>query len=65
VRFGFYPYSREPWHWEYNPPTVGEFERYPEMNEEWEETEAYEDEGTGEILENWDMQHCPTCGHAV
>lgn len=20
VRFGFYPYSREPWHWEYNPP---------------------------------------------
>jgi hypothetical protein len=19
-RFGFYPYSREPWHWEYNPP---------------------------------------------
>lgn len=20
VRFGFYPYTREPWHWEYNPP---------------------------------------------
>lgn len=20
VRFGFYPYEREPWHWEYNPP---------------------------------------------
>ncbi|MCL3862346.1 D-alanyl-D-alanine carboxypeptidase family protein [Actinotalea sp. K2] len=20
-RFGFYPYSAEPWHWEYNPPT--------------------------------------------
>lgn len=19
-RFGFYPYQREPWHWEYNPP---------------------------------------------
>jgi LAS superfamily LD-carboxypeptidase LdcB len=19
-RFGFYPYEREPWHWEYNPP---------------------------------------------
>ncbi len=19
-RFGFYPYNREPWHWEYNPP---------------------------------------------
>ena len=20
VRFGFYPYTAEPWHWEYNPP---------------------------------------------
>jgi LAS superfamily LD-carboxypeptidase LdcB len=20
-RFGFYPYEREPWHWEYNPPS--------------------------------------------
>jgi D-alanyl-D-alanine carboxypeptidase len=20
VRFGFYPYPKEPWHWEYNPP---------------------------------------------
>lgn len=20
VRFGFYPYTTEPWHWEYNPP---------------------------------------------
>ena len=20
VRFGFYPYDTEPWHWEYNPP---------------------------------------------
>ena len=20
TRFGFYPYSAEPWHWEYNPP---------------------------------------------
>jgi N-acetyl-anhydromuramyl-L-alanine amidase AmpD len=20
ARFGFYPYEREPWHWEYNPP---------------------------------------------
>jgi hypothetical protein len=31
-RFGFYPYEREPWHWEYNPPAgtqpeiFGEFE---------------------------------------
>jgi hypothetical protein len=22
VRFGFYPYETEPWHWEYNPPAV-------------------------------------------
>ncbi len=22
-RFGFYPYEREPWHWEYNPPAAG------------------------------------------
>lgn len=22
-RFGFYPYEREPWHWEYNPPATG------------------------------------------
>jgi hypothetical protein len=21
-RFGFYPYEREPWHWEYNPPAA-------------------------------------------
>jgi len=21
VNFGFYPYNREPWHWEYNPPS--------------------------------------------
>ena len=21
-RFGFYPYQREPWHWEYNPPAT-------------------------------------------
>lgn len=21
ARFGFYPYVREPWHWEYNPPS--------------------------------------------
>lgn len=23
VRFGFYPYGVEPWHWEYNPPASG------------------------------------------
>jgi LAS superfamily LD-carboxypeptidase LdcB len=21
-RFGFYPYTTEPWHWEYNPPST-------------------------------------------
>jgi hypothetical protein len=25
-RFGFYPYEREPWHWEYNPPASGRME---------------------------------------
>lgn len=23
ARYGFYPYQREPWHWEYNPPAQG------------------------------------------
>jgi LAS superfamily LD-carboxypeptidase LdcB len=23
ARFGFYPYEREPWHWEYNPLARG------------------------------------------
>ena len=34
VRFGFYPYAAEPWHWEYNPPaqTANEFlEFQPQM----------------------------------
>jgi hypothetical protein len=26
VRFGFYPYDREPWHWEYNPPALAQQE---------------------------------------
>ena len=43
-RFGFYPYEREPWHWEYNPPAAGtahelelEFEtdRIPSSRLEW------------------------------
>ena len=25
--FGFYPYTHEPWHWEYNPPGLSE--RFP------------------------------------
>ena len=37
-RFGFYPYKKEPWHWEYNPPVsstggpsniIGNFSRLP------------------------------------
>lgn len=30
-RFGFYPYEREPWHWEYNPPAA------PNRELEWNE----------------------------
>jgi hypothetical protein len=33
-RFGFYPYEREPWHWEYNPPVAANRER--EWNEAFE-----------------------------
>ena len=33
-RFGFYPYEREPWHWEYNPPVAANRER--EWNEVYE-----------------------------
>ncbi len=36
-RFGFYPYEREPWHWEYNPPVAA--------NRELEWNEAFEFEG--------------------
>jgi murein DD-endopeptidase MepM/ murein hydrolase activator NlpD len=35
-RFGFYPYEREPWHWEYNPPVAAGREL------EWNEAENYE-----------------------
>jgi D-alanyl-D-alanine dipeptidase len=31
-RFGFYPYEREPWHWEYNPPAAG---ATPELEQSW------------------------------
>ena len=31
-RFGFYPYEREPWHWEYNPPATG---ATPELEQPW------------------------------
>src|SRR5205085_11034873 len=41
-RFGFYPYEREPWHWEYNPPAVPD-ERENAFGEG--DLEVYEDEG--------------------
>jgi hypothetical protein len=45
VRFGFYPYEAEPWHWEYNPPVAGQFELDPETYETFELPDEYEDEG--------------------
>ncbi|MGR9108004.1 MAG: D-alanyl-D-alanine carboxypeptidase family protein, partial [Gammaproteobacteria bacterium] len=30
-RFGFYPYDREPWHWEYNPPAAQQSEWFGAM----------------------------------
>jgi hypothetical protein len=33
ARFGFYPYDREPWHWEYNPPARTEQELGPVESE--------------------------------
>jgi D-alanyl-D-alanine dipeptidase len=50
-RFGFYPYEREPWHWEYNPPATREFEMFAGTNSESEDAEQYEDEGIGDVLE--------------
>jgi peptidoglycan hydrolase-like protein with peptidoglycan-binding domain len=41
-RFGFYPYEREPWHWEYNPPAGAQTE-YQAFEAE------FEDEGVGPI----------------
>src|SRR5262249_8028697 len=41
-RFGFYPYEREPWHWEYNPPASRQSEIFHEFQE-------FEDEGAGPI----------------
>jgi hypothetical protein len=51
-RFGFYPYTREPWHWEYNPPRAGELEFYPESDRALERWNGYEDEGTGSDTES-------------
>ena len=50
TRFGFYPYSAEPWHWEYNPPVAPQNELAPELFESLElpgeafEATAWEDE---------------------
>ena len=40
ARFGFYPYEREPWHWEYNPPARPS-EQEHEAQDEWEFEEPY------------------------
>jgi LAS superfamily LD-carboxypeptidase LdcB len=40
VCFGFYPYEREPWHWEYNPP------RTPSREFEMAEASMAEQAGT-------------------
>jgi D-alanyl-D-alanine carboxypeptidase/Putative peptidoglycan binding domain len=45
VRFGFYPYKAEPWHWEYNPPSAGQSELYAESYETFDLPDQYEDEG--------------------
>lgn len=45
-RFGFYPYEREPWHWEYNPQAPRQSEPLHEFQEFEEE---FEDEGIGPI----------------
>lgn len=37
-RFGFYPYEREPWHWEFNPPRRGLHEEI--QRREHEEAQA-------------------------
>jgi hypothetical protein len=36
-RFNWFPYKREPWHWEYNPPGFKErYEGWPAKNREVE-----------------------------
>jgi hypothetical protein len=55
ARFGFYPYTREPWHWEYNPPASGQPEIYPESYETLEFWDGYEDEGV-DVFAEFDPQ---------
>jgi Uncharacterized protein conserved in bacteria (DUF2272)/D-alanyl-D-alanine carboxypeptidase len=45
-RFGFYPYEREPWHWEYNPPPSGQSEFFAGL---YEDEDVFEDEGIGPV----------------
>ncbi len=56
VCFGFYPYEREPWHWEYNPPAGGAGGTNPELETsedfEWEE-------------ESWASQYAPDVQQAI
>jgi hypothetical protein len=56
ICFGFYPYEREPWHWEYNPPAGGGGETNPELETseefEWEE-------------ESWASQYPPDVRQAI
>jgi LAS superfamily LD-carboxypeptidase LdcB len=49
-RFGFYPYEREPWHWEYNPQASRQSEIFHEFQEFEEE---FEDEGVGPIQDEF------------
>jgi len=57
ARFGFYPYEREPWHWEYNPPAhrheqeQGESVLLKESDEFPERLDEEEDEPTREDTE--------------
>jgi hypothetical protein len=64
ARFGFYPYEREPWHWEYNPPARAsereyetavepEFEEYEGYSGELDEEEARE-EVFGQFITNYE-----------
>lgn len=43
-RFGFYPYPKEPWHWEYNPPVSRQPEIFSEMDESFGYKRDFEDE---------------------
>ena len=55
AHFGFYPYSAEPWHWEYNPPAAPQLELAPEVYESWELSGgAFEVTASAETAEAWE-----------